>query len=335
MTERGVSIVVPVYNSAQSLDQLCSRLRDVLSRLAVAYEIILVDDASADSSWNVIERLSVDHAHVRGLSLMRNYGQHNAVLCGIRAARYDVIVTMDDDLQHPPEEIPQLLAAIADGYDVVYGIPHALPHSFWRNALSKIVKRGMGRAMGLPFVRDVSAFRAIRTPLRMAFEDYKSPNVLLDVLLSWGTTRFTTVSVRHEPRRFGRSNYTFRKLFNQAMFILTGFSTAPLRVASMVGFFFTLFGILLLIYVVTLYFTVGSVPGFPFLVSTIALFSGAQMFALGIIGEYLARIFARSLERPTYVVRSDLGDRDGAQIAAPRDGEHDPVFTGRTASGKA
>ncbi len=172
----------------------------------------------------------------------------------------------------------------------------------------------MANAMGIKAIRDISAFRALRTDLRKAFEGYQSPNLLLDVLLSWGTTRFAAVPVRHDPRRIGRSNYTFMKLFNQAMLVLTGFSTGPLRAASLVGFGATLFGLAVLLYVLGRYVVEGgSVPGFPFLASLITIFSGAQLFALGIIGEYLGRVFNRSMERPTYVVARRTGD-DGERV---------------------
>jgi undecaprenyl-phosphate 4-deoxy-4-formamido-L-arabinose transferase len=300
--------VVPVYRSEESLPLLVERLAAVLPEIADEYEAILVNDCSPDGSWRVITELAERHAWVRGLALMRNFGQHNALLCGIRAARHEVVVTMDDDLQHPPEEIVHLLRRLEAGADVVYGIPQELSHSAWRNAASRYTKAAMSRAMGLQNVRQVNAFRAFRTRLRSAFESYHSPTLLLDVLLSWGTTRFEAVAVRHEPRRIGRSNYTFGKLFNQAMLMLTGFSTGPLRLASYVGLAFAVFGFAVLTYVVGVYFLRGSVPGFTFVASIVSIFSGAQLFALGIIGEYIARIFARSMERPTYVVGDRVGD---------------------------
>jgi undecaprenyl-phosphate 4-deoxy-4-formamido-L-arabinose transferase len=302
-----ISIVVPVYNSEQSLPLLIERLEPVLRSIASAFEVVLVNDGSRDGSWGVISKLSQQYDWVRGMNMMRNYGQHNAVLCGTRAARYDITITMDDDLQHPPEEIPALLAELDNGCDVVYGVPRELPHSLVRNLLSKFTKRLMSRAMNIGNVRDISAFRAFRTVLRRAFENYQSPALLFDVLLSWGTTKFGSARVKHEPRQIGVSNYTFAKLFNQALLILTGFSTGPLRLASFVGFGFTLFGIGILIYVLVTFLTEDTLRGFPFLASIIAIFSGAQLFSLGIIGEYLARMFARSMERPTYVVTDVVG----------------------------
>jgi undecaprenyl-phosphate 4-deoxy-4-formamido-L-arabinose transferase len=299
----GVSVIVPVYNGAATVGELVDRLRPVLLDVAPdAHEIVLVNDGSPDDSWTVIERLATEVPSVRGLRLMRNYGQHNALLAGLRDAAYDVAVTLDDDLQHPPEEIPKLLDRLNDGYDVVYGITPELPHSRFRNLMSALTKRALAQAMGVHNIRDISAFRAVRTGLRAASADYESPSVMLDVLLSWGTSRFGTVHVRHDPRREGVSGYTFGKLVNQAMLVLTGFSTKPLRFASFVGFLFTTFGIAVLAYVLIQYWTVGTLPGFPFLASLVAVFGGVQLFALGIFGEYLARVFDRSMDRPPYVV---------------------------------
>jgi len=242
------------------------------------------------------------------LNLMRNYGQHNALLCGIRAAKYEVIVTMDDDLQHPPEEIAQLLARLDEGFDVVYGTPKAEQNGFLRGVASRITRLALSTAVGSDVGKNVSAFRVFRTRLREAFAEYHSPFVSIDVLLSWTTSRFGAVAVDFRPRHAGPSNYTLAKLVRHALDVMTGFSTLPLQLASMVGFACTLFGMGVLIYVIGSYLVQGSIPGFPFVASLIAIFSGAQLFALGVIGEYLARIHFRMMNRPLYVVRSVSGE---------------------------
>lgn len=300
-----LSVIIPVYNSAGSITDLVKRLEDVFETGGYRYELILVNDGSHDDSWQTIDRLIREHANVRGINLMRNYGQHNALLCGLRAAKYPVSVTMDDDLQHPPEEIPRLLAELEQGYDVVYGTPTRQQHGLWRNLASSITRLALQSTMGVENARKVSAYRALHTDLRQAFGSYRSPFVTLDVLLAWGTTRFSTVPIDHAPRHSGTSNYTFRKLIQHAMNMMTGFTILPLQLASMLGFTFALFGFLVLIYVVGRYLVQGgSVPGFPFLASIIAVFSGVQLFSLGIIGEYLARMHFRLMERPPYVIRS-------------------------------
>jgi undecaprenyl-phosphate 4-deoxy-4-formamido-L-arabinose transferase len=296
-----LSIVVPVYRGESFIEPLLAELLRTLPTFAEKYEIILVNDGSPDGSWQLIQGLTRKHQCVSGIRMMRNYGQHNATLCGVRAAQYEVVVTMDQDLQHPPGEIPQLLAKLEEGYDVVYGAPRKLPQSLWRNVMTASIKWILAQVIGLPSVHNVSAFRAFRTHLRDAFVNFQSPSLILDVLLSWGTTRFTSVPVDIAPA--DRSNYSFTMLVRTATLILIGYSTLPLRIASWIGFGMTLFGLGVFIYVLVVYFTAGSPPGFPFLASMIALVSGAQLFALGIFGEYLARMFDRSMDRPPYVIQ--------------------------------
>jgi len=317
----GVSVIVPVYNGRASLPELASRLADVLREATGRFEVVLVDDGSTDGSWEAVRELEQRHGWLRGISLMRNYGQHNALLCGIRAARFDVIVTLDDDLQHPPEEIPRLLEKLAEGHDVVYGFPAKERHGLWRVLASQATKLALRSAMGTDSARHVSAFRAFRTALRDAFRGYQGSFVCIDVLLTWGTSRFAAVAVDHHARKLGTSTYTFRKLIVHALNMMTGFSVLPLQLASVTGFAFTLFGLGVLVYVLGRYIVNGgSVPGFPFLASVIALFSGAQMFALGVIGEYLARMHFRMMDRPAYTERlagAHRDERHGSGNAVP------------------
>ena len=299
------SVVIPVYRGEQTLNPLLERLAKELPKLFDSYEVILVNDGSPDNSWNVITEITHKYEFARGIRLMRNYGQHNATLCGVRAARYELIMTMDQDLQHPPEEISVLLEKLNEGFDVVYGAPKKLPQGFIRNLLTSNIKLILANVMGIPSVRNFSAFRLFRAELRDAFANFQSPTLIIDVLLSWGTTRFAHVLVDIAPAE--SSNYNFFALVKVSLSVLTGYSTLPLRFASFIGFFLTLFGLGVFIYVFFVYLTLGSLPGFPFLASIIALFSGAQMFTLGIFGEYLARIFDRSMDRPSYIIK------DGAE----------------------
>ena len=260
-----------------------------------------IEDNGRDNSWEIICALSRKDSRVRGARLSRNFGQHNALLCGIRLAKHEIVVTMDDDLQNPPEEIPHLLEKLDEGYDVVYGTPLIQQHGLWRDMASRITKIALQSTMGAETARMVSAFRAFRTGIRSAFNNYRSSFVSIDVLLTWGTNRFSAIPVKHEDRRIGASNYTFRKLITHALNMMTGFSVLPLQLSSLIGFFFTLFGIGVLAYVIIRYLLSGTpVQGFPFLASIIAIFSGAQLFSLGIIGEYLARMHFRTIDRPAY-----------------------------------
>lgn len=321
-----VSVVVPVFNSVATLPELVRRIDEVLASSAARHEVILVNDGSADESWAVIERLAASDPAVRGLDLTRNYGQHNALLAGIREARFDVIVTIDDDLQNPPEEIPQLLEALTPDYDVVYGKPIAKQHGFGRRVATQLVVKALG-ALGGKTAPMVSAFRAFRTELRGGFADYVGPDVSIDGLLSWQTDRFRSIDIRHDPRAHGDSNYSLTKLVRHALTMITAFSTRPLRIATTMGFLVILFGIGVFVYVLLRLAIEGnSVPGFPFLASIVSIFSGAQLFAIGVIGEYLARVHVRVMTRPSYAVRTRVEGRATASTLAPADGatEADP-----------
>jgi undecaprenyl-phosphate 4-deoxy-4-formamido-L-arabinose transferase len=302
LMNQNISVVIPVYNSESILPKLITRLKKSLQSICSNYEILLINDGSQDESWDSIQKITVENKQVRGVNLRRNYGQHNALLCGIRLAQYDVIITMDDDLQHPPEEIHKLVEKLNEGYDVVYGIPEKLVHSTWRNFSSRFTKRFLGKILGVEGIKYISAFRAFKKEIRTAFDQFDSPNVIIDALLRWGTEKFGTVEVNEQTRMVGHSNYDLFKLAKFTMLVLTGFSTIPLRFASLVGFFLTLFGIGVLIFVMIKGFLDGNLPGFPFLASIISIYSGAQLFGLGIFGEYLARIFNRSMRVPTYVI---------------------------------
>ena len=312
---RAVSVVVPVYNGAGTLAALVDRVDATLGRSD--YELLLVNDGSDDASWERIEALAAEHPRVRGIDLMRNYGQHNALLAGIRAADGEIVVTIDDDLQNPPEEIPKLLTELERGNDVVYGTTSHEHYGLWRGLATRLTKVALRGAIGNEIAGKVSAFRAFRTELRDAFADYAGPHVSIDVLLSWGARRYSWVAAEHHARDEGKSSYTFGRLATHALNVLTGFSTRPLRIASLIGLAFTLFGVVVLAVVLISYVVRGgSVPGFPFLASLIAIFSGAQLLTLGIIGEYLARMHMRMLDRPPYTIRHDTEARADAEVSS-------------------
>ncbi len=233
-----ISVVIPVFNSEKTLKVLHDQIVYVLSKLTNQYEIIFVNDGSIDGSWKEIKKISENNILVVGINLMKNYGQHNALLCGIRAAKNEVIVTMDDDLQHPPEEISKMVDKLNDGFDVIYGNPKTEQHGPFRYVASLITKIALKTTMGVKTARYASAFRVFRTKLRKSFKDYHGSFVSIDVLLTWGSNRFTAIPVKHDARKGGKSNYTFRKLFIHALNMITGFSVLPLQFASLLGFDF-------------------------------------------------------------------------------------------------
>ncbi len=224
-----VSVVIPVYRSAATLPELAPRLMAVLDQVAESYEIVFVDDCSPDDSWSVVQSLQRQFPdRVSAVQLMRNFGQHNALMSGFRHATGQFIVTMDDDLQHPPEEIPKLLQALKSSeLDLVYGAYEEKRHALGRNLGSALVRWFYSRVFGNK-VR-VSSFRAMRRQLIENIRSYNLNFTYLDGLLAWHTKRIGETLVRHEPRHEGRSGYSFGKLLELALNLFTNFSMGPLR----------------------------------------------------------------------------------------------------------
>lgn len=304
----GVSVVIPVYQSTESLRELCERIEQSLG--ITDYEIILVDDGSSLETWQAILVLSEQSPSVIGIRLSRNYGQHSALLAGIRAARYPITITLDDDLQNPPEEIHQLTEElIGKDLDIVYGRPEEVSDRRLRKVGGRAIRLLMKMLLGVQQASDTSSFRAFRTRLRDAFSDDLGPNISIDALLSWGSINSGSVVVRHEARRIGKSNYSMRRLLRFTSDTVTGYGIVPLQIATGVGFLAILFGVCLLLFLVIQRFTVGSgTPGFTLLASLITLFAGIQLMILGLIGEYLGRMHYRIMRKPTYIVRETTSD---------------------------
>lgn len=308
-----VSVVIPCYQSSQTLPPLVEQLLGALRTATDVFEILLVVDGSVDGTWEVAHDLAGRHGPVRAIRLSRNYGQHNAIVAGVREARHPVVVTMDDDLQHRPGEVPRLLAALTPDLDLVYGVPVAEEHTFVRSFASRFVKHLIARGLGITSATSISAFRAFRTRLRDGFIELTGPHASVDVALSWGTTRIGSVPVEMDARAEGRSNYSFRMLLRHASNMLLGYSTAPLRLVGYLGFVCAALGTVLLGIVLWQYFSGSTtVQGFTTLASMVAVFSGAQMLAIGVLGEYLGRVHINSVGQPTYIVSERSGDAERA-----------------------
>lgn len=306
------SIVVPVYNSSESLRELVAEIESSLD--INSFEIIFVDDNSSDDSWDVIGEFVRDKSNVSGVKLSRNYGQHNALLCGIRLANGKYIITMDDDLQHQPSDIHHLKEELDKGFDVVYGAPNNQVHSLGRVIASKVTKWVLEKAMGADTASNVSAFRIFRRSVFESLKDYSNPNVNLDIMLTWVTSSFSVLKINHRSRKYGETGYSLKKLLKHAMNMVTGFSTLPLQLASLLGLAFSVFGFFVLIYILLTFVLYGQVvQGFYFISSLIAIFSGVQLLTIGIMGEYLARIHTRSISKPVYSIRETLTARNNGE----------------------
>ena len=217
--EIGVSVVVPVFNSATSLVELCDRIASSLESAAgvAKWELVLVNDGSEDSSWEKVAALSADHPEIRGLDLTRNWGQHNALLAGLHAARYEVIITLDDDLQNPPEEIPRMIEALGPDLDVVYGLPVQVRQPAYRRLGSAALRATIGTLTRRGEVSFATGFRALRRDLADRLPEMSGRRVALDSLLRTVTVNFGSIAVDHQPRRVGRSNYSLARLVRLAI----------------------------------------------------------------------------------------------------------------------
>ncbi len=310
-----VSIVIPVFNAAPGLPELVHRLAEAKEQRGsfTLGEVIFVDDGSADRSPEILNGLIAPYEWCTLIRLSRNFGQHAATLAGIARSSGGVLVTMDDDLQHRPEEVAALVGAISDGADLVYGQAVDEEHDAWRNVTSRLSKRLIGAAASSPHARHVSGFRAFRRDLVPGLLMHRGPFVSLDVALLWQTDRVAVVPVDMDQRRHGRSNYSVGRLVRHALNMFLGLTTVPLRIVSWIGMAASLVGIGLFAYVLVRFALTGAtVPGFAFLASSITLFAGLQLLALGVLGEYVARLYLGSLNKPAYVERHlPEGERDG------------------------
>jgi undecaprenyl-phosphate 4-deoxy-4-formamido-L-arabinose transferase len=302
-----ISVVIPVYRSAATLGELVARLTAVLDRLGRTYEFVLVDDASPDDSWQVLTGLRERYPeHVTLVQLMRNFGQHNALMCGFHYAAGRYVVTLDDDLQNPPEELPRLLRAIEDGQsDLVYGAPQEKRHHPLRNAGSALVGWFYRLVFGMP-VR-ISSYRIMRRELVEAILTYSLNYTFIDGLLAWNTQRIAQVPIEHHPRPAGRSGYSVARLLVLALNLFTNFSLLPLQVVSLLGLLAAVGGLSIGAYYLVLSLLGAiTVPGYASTITTILILGGLQLMAIGIVGEYLGRLHLNVNRKPQYTVRCTL-----------------------------
>lgn len=304
-----VSIVVPVYGGSAALPELCRRLDQVMRSAGLDHEVILVDDRGQTEAWSVICTVATQYPHVRGLRLGRNFGQHAATICGIAHTRGEWIVTMDDDLEHPPESVPALLAAGDDDHPLVYGVFEQRTHAAYRNLSSGLMRRMLKRAFP-DLNEDYCSFRAIHAPLAKQLDRFGLNRPYIDGMLSWLTSSTRSVSVPHEQRQHGESTYTMRKLLSHAANIFVTFSYLPLRIATFGGAALAGLSFLYLLYVIYGRLS-GSIhdPGYASLMSVVLFACGIQLLILGVVGEYVGRLMGATFRRPVYVVDCDTGNQ--------------------------
>jgi len=305
-----LSVVIPVYGSAPVLAELTRQIADVLTgKLALdgRFEIIFVNDCGPGDSWSVIRGLAADRGYVKGIALRKNAGQHNAIMAGLHYAAGDVILMMDDDLQHSPADIPLLYAKIVEGYDVCYAEFRSRSHAAWKVLGSAFNDRVAQFLLKKPRGLYLSPFKAIRAEIRDELVKARGPNVYLDGLILTVTGNFATVTVDHHARHCGTSGYSFSRSVSLWLKMATNFSITPLRLATFIGLMFSLMGFLLAAWLAFERLANNNVPqGWTSLAVIVLFMGGIQLLALGAIGEYLGRVFLTLNNRPQFVVASTL-----------------------------
>jgi polyisoprenyl-phosphate glycosyltransferase len=301
------SVVIPVYGSGAWLEEMVDRIHAVLSPLGEPFELIFVNDASPDElTWRKIEDLAARHPWIHAYDMLYNVGQFVAIVCGLEHARGAFILTMDDDLQHPPEELPKLIEAIRDDPDVVCvtGVYETKRHSWLRNAGSELYSLILKQLYGKPEAIKTSSFRIMRRELAEAITRYRSARPLLGSMTVELTRRIKNVPVAHHPRARGRSGYRVRQLMGRTLDAVIYKSTAPLRAFSILGFGTAMVAFLVgvFVFVQWLLGDIG-VPGYTSLILTIAFFSGTILMGIGIVGEYIARIIGELSGPARYHIR--------------------------------
>lgn len=300
------SVVVPVFNAEKTILELTTSLIEHLAPRSKAFEIILIDDCSRDASWELIKKLASDHREVRGFQLMCNSGQGAATMAGLGQSRGELVVTMDDDLQNPPYEVPRLLEFMKQHkeIDVLFGRPREKRHALWRRAGSELINRLSNMMFEQDAAFKLTSFRVIRRGVLMPLLRLSVPEPAIGALLTTLTKRLINIEVDHAPRISGNSGYTISQLAKLTMSKFLGFSTFPLRFLATVGVIGIGVSVILGTYVLFGYIVGNiSVPGWTTLSLLLIGLSGFLFLAFGIVGEYLQQILNTVRLKPTYVLR--------------------------------
>lgn len=298
------SVVIPVYNSEASLEELCNRIDDVFGKLKVPYEIILVDDASKDKSWSVLTSLRQQNSNIKLIQLMSNFGQHNAILCGLNYISGKYVITMDDDLQNPPEEIPKLIDEIQKGHDAVIGALEKKQDTFVKNAASRAIRFLMRKIFNMPEGFKLSSFRIMKSEIANEIKNMKTPYPFIGGMIFSLTQQIANVPVKHDSRKYGASTYNYGKLINLAFNLIINYTSLPLKMLTFIGILVSILSFSLgLFFIVRKIMYQITVPGWTTVVVLISFFNGLLLLIIAIIGEYLSRIIGEVSGRHQYVVR--------------------------------
>mgnify|MGYP005839117293 CR=1 FL=1 len=303
--------MVPVYNEEETLHELVQRMRQVLEGLVSTWEVLFVDDGSRDRSWEIILQLAQEEPRIRGLRFSRNFGHQMAFFAGIEHAKGDAVVIMDGDLQDPPELIPELLAKHRQGYEVVYAVRSARHgETLFKKFTAKMFYRLFAKLTSLNLPLDTGDFRLMGKKAVEAFRRLPERHRFTRGLVTW--LGFSQVGVTYEraPRYAGTSKYPLRKMLRLAFDAITSFSHAPLQVATGLGFLVSAFAFVYIVVVLALKLAGGFRPGYTSLMAAMLFLGGVQLVMVGLLGEYVGRIYDEVKRRPLYLVAEETGGKE-------------------------
>ncbi len=304
-----LSIVIPVYNEEDSLEQLYQRLLPVLTAQQLTYEIIFVDDGSSDSSLNKIGELSQKDSRIKAISFSRNFGHMVALCAGLDNATGEAVITMDADLQHPPELIPELLKQWSDGYEIVNTIrKRGKGVGFFKGLTAGIFYWLINKIAKINLPANAADYRLLDQKVVQTLKGIKERSRFLRGLISWVGYKQTAIPYEAEPRFAGKTKYSISRMFGFALDGITSFSAFPLRLASYLGLIIAFFSFIYIIYAVYIrFFTNQAIAGWTSVLVTVLFIGGVQLIFLGVIGEYLSRVYEESKQRPFYIVSKKIG----------------------------
>ncbi|MFZ5452217.1 MAG: glycosyltransferase [Thermodesulfobacteriota bacterium] len=308
-TDPYISVIIPVFNEEDNLEELGARLIRTLTAMGQTFEIILVDDGSSDRSWELLTQLHRQHPqNIRALQFNRNFGQHQAIFAGFRAARGQVMVTLDADLQNPPEEIPKLVAKIEEGFDTVGGWRENRQDSFFRKFPSFLINQVMSQVTGVK-LRDYGCMlRAYRREVVDSINQCQESSSFIPALANLFSRRVAEIPVGHAEREGGTSKYGLLKLLRLNVDFMTGFSNFPIHLVGVMGIGIALLGLGFGAYLFLRRLFMGpEVEGVFTLFAILFVFVGLNTFALALVGEYVGRIYREVRGRPRFVIRQELG----------------------------
>jgi undecaprenyl-phosphate 4-deoxy-4-formamido-L-arabinose transferase len=301
-----ISIVIPVYNSSENLPPLFKGIEETLKNNFNKYELIFVNDHSGDNSWEVIEEICKKNPWVKGIDLRKNVGQHNATFAGLKICKGEKIVTMDDDGQNSPNDIINLFNKVKEGSDVCYANYKLKKHNLYRRLGSLINNFFVTLLFKKKSSLTINAFRCFNKDINNEIIKTQSPYIYIDGIILSLTNNISKLSVDHNDRKFGKSNYTFFNLVNLWIIVATGYSIVPLRIASFFGIVFSIFGFIMSIWIIFQTALYGDTPGWASLIVVILILGGLQLFALGIMGEYLGKSYLTLNKQPQYSIKKKI-----------------------------